>query len=346
PKAHGTLPWDVVGGGHALPPTPRQLPRCGRGLGSIPWLSVEVRPVQLDIYRTAIPMRTFEHAAAPRDVAEAIVVRMELSDKTVGWGETLPRDYVTGETLDTVPRDIEEIFWPIGHAKHGLPSDLPTTNEGRYVTAARCAFELAEYDAWSRFHCRVRGVGPASYACPKIEVPVSGVLGSADPARTARRLRLMRWYGLRDFKLKLGLGDDVDAENLRLVPRRIGKGIARGKFTLRVDVNGGWSADETPGRVARLKPYGVCVVEQPVFGPPEELIELAQRCELPLMADESMITPPEAKKFIEAPGRKVWLNVRLSKNGGTWPADTIMKAADDAGVPFVVGCMVGESSIL
>ena len=61
-----------------------------------------LQPIQLDIYRTAIPMRSFEHAAASRSLAEAIVVRVSFSDGRCGWGETLPRPYVTGETLETV----------------------------------------------------------------------------------------------------------------------------------------------------------------------------------------------------------------------------------------------------
>ena len=95
-------------------------------------------PVQLDIYRTALGMRRFEHAAAGRQVAEAIVVRLELADGAVGWGETLPREYVTGETLESVPRDIEEFLWPAAlggdearfrpttRAEGGAPADADT----------------------------------------------------------------------------------------------------------------------------------------------------------------------------------------------------------------------------
>ncbi len=308
---------------------------------------MEPAPVQLDIYRTAIPMRSFEHAAAARELAEAIVVRMELSDGTVGWGETLPREYVTGETLETVPRDIEAVLWPAARAGDAKGRDLPAADGDRPITAARCAVELARYNAWLRWDWR--RVGPSGARIDGRGFPavrVSGVLGASTPARTSKHVQLMRLYGVRDFKLKLGLGDDADAGNLRVVKRWIGRAVQRGRCTLRVDVNGGWSADETPDRVAALKPHGVCVVEQPVFMPAEGLIELAQRCELPLMADESLITEADAEKFGEAPGRKVWLNIRLSKNGGLWPSLSIAEAAGQAGIPFTAGCMVGESSIL
>ncbi|OPX23443.1 MAG: hypothetical protein B1H04_03695 [Planctomycetales bacterium 4484_123] len=302
-------------------------------------------PVRLDIYRTAIPMRTFEHAAARRELAEAVVVRLELSDGTAGWGETHPRRYVTGETLQSVPDDIERLLWPALRGGDPQGRDLPASHAGRCICAARCAVELARYDAYLTWRWRQPRVRP-----PEIEpfppVRVTGVLGSAEPARTARRLWLMRLYRLRDFKLKLGLGEEVDAENLRIVRRRLRRALAAGKCTLRVDVNAAWSADETPERVRELSGYGVCAVEQPVPGPPEELIRLAQRCELPLLADESLVSLADAEKFARAPGRKVWLNIRLSKNGGLWPAATIAELARQAGVPFVVGCMVGESSIL
>jgi len=307
---------------------------------------MDPRPVQLDIYRTAIRMRSFEHAAAAREVAEAIVVRLVLADGTVGWGETLPREYVTGETLETVPADIENVLWPAVPGGYPEGKDLPDADPaGRCINAARCAVELARFDAWGRYTAPRRGPAAGS-GRPFPEVKVTGVLGSLDPVRTSRRLRLMRLFGMTDFKLKLGLGEDVDAENLRIVSGRIGKAVARGKCTLRVDVNGAWDADETPERVAGLQRLGVCVVEQPVTAGAAALAELAGRCALPLMADESMVTFADAETLIEAGGGRVWLNVRLSKNGGLWPSRSIIESAVEADVPFVIGCMVGESSIL
>jgi muconate cycloisomerase len=155
---------------------------------------------------------------------------------------------------------------------------------------------------------------------------------------------LFRLYGLRDFKLKLGMGEDIDRENLRLVHARLGKAIAAGKCTLRVDVNGGWDAASTPERVAALKSFGVCVVEQPVYCPSGELVELARRCELPLMADESLVTMEDAATLIAEP--RIWWNIRLSKNGGLGACVRLAEMARKAGVKVVAGCMVGESGIL
>jgi len=311
--------------------------------GSWPYTSRQMgaKAVVCEVYRTAIPMRAFEHAAAARDVAEAVVVRLQFDDGGEGWGETLPRQYVTGETIDSVVRDISETLWPACAAlalsrleeAESLPRRAP---DGRCINAAACAMEVPIVR---------RLLADAGAAPGAIHARVSGVLGSADPARTARRLKLMRLAGLRDFKLKLGFGDDVDAENLRVVHERIGKAVARGRHMLRVDVNGAWAADETPRRVAALAPFGVCVVEQPVRCSAFELAQLARRCELPLMADESLLTGDDAEALVPA-GQRIWWNIRISKNGGILRAKALAELAARSGVPFTIGCMVGETSIL
>ena len=287
-------------------------------------------PTLMEIYRTAIPMRRFEHAAAARECSEAIVVRAVWGDGRQGWGETLPRQYVTGETLESVIEDLRERIFPAMEA--GAIPRIDT--DGRRMAAAACGLDVARYDALTD--------NPPAGA---ITARVSGVLGSADPSGTARKLKHMRWFGLRDFKLKLGFDAEVDRENLTVVNRRLSKGIKAGKLTLRVDVNGAWSADETPGRVDELGQYGVCVVEQPTYCSAEMLVELAARCSLPLMADESLVSRADAEA-LQSAGAKVWWNIRISKNGGITPAGELAALASRSGIPFVAGCMVGESSIL
>ena len=313
---------------------------------------MQTRPVQLDVYRTAIPMRTFEHAAATRDLSEAVMVRVLFADGGEGWGETLPRPYVTGETFDSVLADIQTQLWPHMVGRDiGNELMLPTSRDTSTChNAAECALDLAclrrcfNDESWTQLS--IPGL-PASWQTrlSRIAARVSGVLGSSYPAKTDRKLRLMRWVRLRDFKLKLGMGEDVDAENLRLVHRRIGKALAAGKCTLRVDVNGGWDSVTTPERIEALRQYNVCAVEQPVYCKAGELVELASRCKLPLIADESLLTMEDATVLRQA-GDRIWWNVRISKNGGFAPALKLAHYAADSGVPVVLGCMVGETSVL
>ncbi len=317
-----------------------------------------VRPVQLDIYRTSIPMRSFEHAAASRDRSDAIVVRLEYDDGHVGWGETLPRRYVTGETLERVPEDIEKTIWP-RCLEDGLlapsesPRQIPNHLSRRCLNAAACAVDVASLrrllgDLHNISPNLIQRIAGRARIRTYIDSKVSGVLGSADPVRTARRLRFMRWFGLTDFKLKLGLGDDVDRRNLQLVCGKLRRGIRSGQCTLRVDVNGGWDEATTPERIEEMKACGVCVVEQPIFCSAKKLMDLARRCSLPLMADESLLTERHAKTLLGQmdASKRLWWNLRLSKNGGLLPTLELMNLAARNHVPFTLGCMVGESSIL
>src|SRR5262245_786971 len=70
---------------------------------------MSVAVVRLTLWRLEIPLRTrFQHAASAREVAEPLIVQAELSNGAIGFGETHPRAYVSGETLDsavTIIRD-------------------------------------------------------------------------------------------------------------------------------------------------------------------------------------------------------------------------------------------------
>lgn len=314
-----------------------------------------MKPTQLDIYRTAIPMRSFRHAAAERKLAEAVVVRLTYSDGYVGWGETLPREYVTGESYASVVEDIASHIWPTCLDKGllepgGHPHEIPCTGGGRRFNAAAAAVDIASL---RRIFHDIHAISPdvlqSIAGRPRlrnyIDARISGVLGNGDPGKTACRLRLMKFGEMHDYKLKLGLDEDRDRENLQLVQRKLGRWIRKGIATLRVDVNGAWDEADVPGRVAELKEYGVCCVEQPVFCSAGKLVELAEQCELPLMADESLLTERHARTLLAAP-EKVWWNLRISKNGGILPTLKLMQLAQANDVTFTLGCMVGESSIL
>lgn len=304
------------------------------------------KPLRLEVYRTAIPMRGFEHAAASRNVAESIVTRLEFADGLVGYGQTLPRPYVTGETIDSVIADISKTIWGackrIEFGSWNDPSfwdamkSIPSVASDRCINAAACAVDIA---------CMCRNLISVSRPTQPIAQRASGVLGSSDPAKTAKRLTLMQLFGMRDFKLKVGFADDIDAENMRIVLAHIGKGLPGRKYTLRVDVNGAWDASTTPDRIERLACMGICAVEQPVRCSAGELAELARKCKLPLIADESLLTIKNALSLLESP-RQVWWNVRLSKNGGFARCRELLTLAASKGVTCVLGCMVGESSIL
>ncbi len=71
-----------------------------------------VRIVSMTARRVMLPLKIkVEHASHVRRESENVIVECRLSDGTVGWGEGVPREYVTGETCD---RSIEILRSAIG----------------------------------------------------------------------------------------------------------------------------------------------------------------------------------------------------------------------------------------
>ncbi len=62
----------------------------------------------ITIYKLRIPFhQAFRHAAQSREESDAVIVRIEDGDGQIGYGEALPRPYVTGEDFDVDDRPSE-----------------------------------------------------------------------------------------------------------------------------------------------------------------------------------------------------------------------------------------------
>lgn len=326
-------------------------------------MSSPLRIRHLQVYPLAIPLRVkFRHAAATRTMADPVVVRLTAGSPYAhhaGYGDTLARPYVTGETAETVSDDVLRLFGPLlreldaGSFAETLEfaNDLPFADEGRCVTAARAAVELALIDLAGRVFKRRAADLAGWLELPKFHTP--GCLATTrytgmvvgDTARTQLwSLRAQRCYGLRGYKIKIAV-EGWEAK-LERTHRILGGPIRRGVATLRADANGAWTFDQACEALPVLERFGVCALEQPL--PPSEdaaLPELAERTRMDLIADESLVTPEDAQRLIDAGGVRV-LNVRVAKNGGLMPALQIARLALSAGLDVQLGCLVGETSIL
>ncbi len=56
----------------------------------------------IELFHLAVPLKTrIKHASHDRTDSENLAVRVTLDDGTEGYGEGVPRSYVTGETVET-----------------------------------------------------------------------------------------------------------------------------------------------------------------------------------------------------------------------------------------------------
>ena len=306
---------DNVFGRHYFPPRAKQRTRAK----AAPEKSKQIESVT--IYKLRIPFhQAFSHALHSREDSDAVVVKVKDSDGRTGFGESLPRSYVTGETTESMigrirahiaPTILREPFAPGWETLEYLQSVLPdwTANKDGAASiiawnAAFCAVELALLD-WS---LRADGCALADLLPPaRHEIVYSGVISADAPEDAAALAKRMARLGIRQIKVKVGTADDP--ARLEAVRKAVGDGVE-----LRADANGAWSAEEAVEQLRRLAKFKLAAIEQPVSaGDLAGMKQVRQQSGVPVMADESLITSDHAQQLIEL-GACDYFNIRLSKN--------------------------------
>ncbi len=332
---------------HYFPPSSKQRTRMKS-------TAAKARHIEsVTIYQLGIPFKqTFRHALQSREESDTVIIKVTGDDGRSGFGESLPRSYVSGETTETMvarirdhltPNIFGETFIPGWEALEHLQALMPDWTRSGYgetaVTAwnaAFCAVELALLD-WSLRggHCALADL----LAPARFEVVYSGVISADEPKDAAALAKRMARLGLRQIKVKVGTSND--AARLEAVRKAVGDQVE-----LRADANGAWNADEAVEQLRRLGQFKLSVIEQPVPADDlEGMKHVRSESGLAVMADESLVTLEQARRLIER-GACDYFNIRLSKNAGISGSLAIAKLTHDAGIKIQVGAQVGETGIL
>lgn len=312
------------------------------------------RIVALELLELDLPFRQrFKHAAAERIVSSSVFMRCVTEGGHEGYGETLPRRYVTGEDRETtfdllaeqiVPHilnlefaDFDEVIGFLNRCDGKAPPEW--VDPSLPQTAAWCLADLALLDAFGRtFGVSVGaalGDGAGGWAD---RFRYSLVLSGESTRRTLVTLAKAKLYGLRSVKAKVE-GDSVSA--VRLARRVLGH-----RASLRVDTNMAWDVDTARVMMPRLARLGVESFEQPL--PADDLDGMAMLLEetgLEVMADESIHDAASLERLI-ARRACTAVNIRIAKCGGLVASLARCRRALDAGLTLQVGCQVGETSQL
>jgi len=332
---------------HYFPPASRQRTRTRAA-------PAKVRRIEsVTIYQLHIPFhQVFRHALQSREESDAVIVKITDNTGLSGYGESLPRSYVTGETAETMiarireqlaPKIFAESFAPGWETFEYLQTVMPEwTKSGERASspvawnAAFCAVELALLD-WSlrADHCALADLLPPA----RYEVVYSGVISADAPKDAGALARRLARFGIHQIKVKVGTPDD--AARLEAVRKAVGD-----KVELRADANAAWQADEAIEQLRRLTRFNLRSIEQPVSA--DDLAGMKRvrdQSGVPIMADESLVTLDQARRLIELDASD-YFNIRLSKCGGLSGSLAIAKLAQQAGTKIQVGAQVGETGLL
>ncbi|MEM9368811.1 MAG: dipeptide epimerase [Planctomycetota bacterium] len=319
-----------------------------------------MRLVELAAWKVTLPLKQrIRHASHDRDASTNVVVRCRTDKGVAGWGEGVPRPYVTGETPDsclqrfaeadlgTLEGDLRD--WPDVIAAVeaiGLKNDAQDLR-GCSNNALRCAIELAVLDAagqtleepLSVVIDHVPEAKQVEYQRP--EIRYSTTITAMDAWAQRKSAIKMRVYDFRQCKIKVGVPDQDDIETVARLRKWLGR-----RCNLRVDANEAWDADTAIRQIRRLEPFRITAVEQPL--PHEDIDQLpAVRAETrtPIMLDESCTSAHDVTRAIDEKLAEL-LNIRLSKCGGYIACLRMAAQARAAGLGYQLGCHPGESPIL
>jgi muconate cycloisomerase len=317
-----------------------------------------VRIVELTACHVRIPLRKpVRHASYTRSATDNVLVRCVLEDRTEGFGEGVPREYVTGETIDSAlallrRSDLAAQLGPcadfdqaVALAERLRLAPVPGDDRECQGNAARCAVELALLDAYGRrfgqpLAAVTRLLAPDLYQ-PRPHVRYSGAITSATGVKACWAAWRMWGYGFRQVKVKVGMAGHDDAARLRMIRRRLGW-----KRDLRVDANEAWPAAEAATRIRELEQFRLSAVEQPVpHAEVDALADLRRQVAVPIMLDESLCGRVDAERAVER-GTCDLFNIRLSKCGGFIPSLRLVQFARRHGLACQLGCQIGETAVL
>ena len=168
-------------------------------------------------------------------------------------------------------------------------------------------------------------------------IPVLWTLASGDTEHDideARTLLESGWH--RDFKLKIGSGPLMeDVRHVAAIKKAVGD-----RASIRVDVNQAWDEATAVRGMAELQAAGVDLVEQPTSRRhPAVLVRLAEKFQIPILADESVADGTDLYNLAAA-GFGGAVAMKIGKAGG--PARALEQAvvARSAGIGLYGGTLL------
>lgn len=297
----------------------------------------------------------FAHSLHERRGSDSILVRIEAEDGSVGYGEGVPRPYVTGETVESMLQHLSHTLWPafrdedlpdgrahdlIPLCAERVPDVAPTKEEKdqgvRLHHAARAAMELALLDCCLQSADRsLADLLPPSGK----DLYYSGVITSGSIEKALANARKFRAAGIGFIKVKTGFEDDV--ERLKAIREILGPDVS-----LRIDANAAWTLEEAIEQLQALDGLGIESCEEPLGRERmKDLPELARKSPIPLMMDESLCNLADAE-FLTANQACHLFNLRISKCGGLQRVLHMIDLARQHNVGLQLGAHVGETSVL
>lgn len=274
----------------------------------------------------------FVISLGPQNSADNIVIKINTTEKIIGFGECSPYMSINGESIDTcfiVAQYLAKVLKNKSPLK--IEDCIHTMNKTIYGNnSIKSAFDMALYDIASQYANMplYKFLGGSKDKIIYTDMTVG--LGPAEKM-AADALRFKN-EGFQSIKVKLGTTAIDDIERIKKIREAIGYEIP-----LRIDANQGWNVTTAIEILNTLKPFEIEHCEEPI--PRWNFMNLAtvkNKSPIKIMADESCCDQHDAKTLLELNACH-YLNIKLGKSGGIFNALEIIQLANEKNIQLQIG---------
>lgn len=267
-------------------------------------------------------------------VRPSVLVRLTDDNGIQGWGQSVPVETWTYETVETVDSTLRHYL--AGAVLGADAADLgavharmerairPSFSVGQPLCKA--AIDLACHDLWGKR--AGKSVSALLGGAKKSELKLSWTVQAPTLQVAETQLEQGRATGYDSFNIKLG-PPQTPAYDLELV--RLVQGYAPDGFHW-ADANTSYDLDTALAQAPRLADMGLKALESPM--PPNRIRayqKLRRQGALPILMDEGIVSPVEVAEFI-ALGMFDGVAMKVARCGGLWNASRIVDLLRENGL--------------
>ncbi|MBI4893985.1 MAG: mandelate racemase [Acidobacteria bacterium] len=228
----------------------------------------------------------------------AIFVKITCEDGTVGWGQSVPVQTWSYETLESATSALRDYLAPVLIGKnptdfegaHALMNKAISPSYSTGMPIAKAGIDLALHDIAGKLAGKSL---PELWGRKPLEkIVLSWTVNVKTIAEVAPLMEQGRKLGYKHFNIKVAPDPKFDYELARTVRR-----LAPDCF-LWADANGGYALTDALTVLPQLRDLGVNVMEQPL--PPNRLSGLAaikRQGALPILFDEGVVSVVDLEEF-------------------------------------------------
>ncbi|MCS6961852.1 MAG: hypothetical protein NZT61_05040 [Deltaproteobacteria bacterium] len=301
----------------------------------------------IKLFALNIPFKTsFSHASKTRTCTETLICVTKTVNH-VGFGEGCPRDYVTGEDYSTAKSFLLAIVGEVLKLNSLNALKKFVKQKEKLIDrnpAAWCAIETALLDVLGKerrvsvYRLLTEANSSSCSVGDKRVIRCTAVLGiqsDKDPIKQ----NVVRYHrmGFVDFKIKVSGKLSQDLYVIKLVEDIVPT------CKIRIDANNLWENEQVALDYLNRVRKHVWAVEEPLKSKSvTDYKRLHNECGIKIILDETFTSIRDVSKLEDF----LIPNLRISKLGGLIRTIEIARHLTKSGKNFILGCHVGETSIL